>query len=442
MRILIAEDDEALARFVRQGLEAEHYLVNVLTDGEQARTAATQFEYDLVILDLNLPKLDGVSVLRHLRSKKPSLPVLVLTQRTRVEDRVQCLDTGADNYLAKPFSFSELLARIRALVRRSHLPSESVLIAADLKLDRLQHLVERGGRRIDLTGKEFSLLEYLMLNAGRQITRPMIIERVWNLTFDTTTNVVDVYINYASSQVDQRKVGKLAMAIQVAFQELGVFPASTTQIPLDTSEPMPFSPVQAIENAKHTADLHFIAPSTNDPLAAASEEVNLTTLQAELQQALQHEISLHTVALHRETEGLVISLREFGFFDSGSALLKVSALPALDRIASILAVRTCRLRIEGHTDNVPIHTAQMASNWELSTARSTELVRLLILRYSFPPQRLSAAGYAEYHPIASNDTPQGRAQNRRVDVVILSEHIVGTNTLADAKPSKPSAAIR
>ena len=211
---------------------------------------------------------------------------------------------------------------------------------------------------------------------------------------------------YASSQVDQRKVGKLAIAIQVAFQELGVFPASNTQIPLNNSEPMPFSAVQAIENAKHTADIHFIAPSANDPLAAASEEANLTTLQAELQQALQHEILAHSVALHRENEGLVISLREFGFFDSGSALLKPSALPALDRIASILAVRTCRLRIEGHTDNVPIHTAQMASNWELSTARSTELVRLLIVRYGFPPERLSAAGYAEYHPIASNaDTP-------------------------------------
>ena len=194
MRILIAEDDEALARFVRQGLEAEHYSVDVLPDGEQARTAATQFEYDVVILDLNLPKLDGVSVLRHLRSKKSSLPVLVLTQRTRVEDRVQCLDTGADDYLPKPFSFSELLARIRALVRRSHLPSESVLITADLKLDRVQRLVERAGRRIDLTGKEFSLLEYLMLNAGRKVTRSMIIEHVWNLTFDTTTNVVDVYI--------------------------------------------------------------------------------------------------------------------------------------------------------------------------------------------------------------------------------------------------------
>src|SRR5271169_2523603 len=194
MRILIVEDDEALARFVRQGLEGENYSVDVSSDGEQARTAATEVEYDVVILDLNLPKLDGVSVLRYLRSKKPSLPVLVLTQRTRVEDRVQCLDTGADDYLAKPFSFSELSARIRALVRRSHLPSESVLSVADLKVDRVQRLVERAGRRIELTSKEFSLLEYLMLNAGRSVTRSMIIEHVWNLTFDTTTNVVDVYI--------------------------------------------------------------------------------------------------------------------------------------------------------------------------------------------------------------------------------------------------------
>src|SRR5579859_5558213 len=196
MRILIAEDDEALARFVRQGLEGEHYSVDVLPDGEQARTAATEFEYDVVILDLNLPKLDGVSVLRHLRLQRPSLPVLVLTQRVKVEDRVQCLDTGADDYLPKPFSFSELSARIRALLRRSHLPSESILAVGDLKLDRVEHRVERAGRRIELTAKEFALLEYLMRNVTRQVTRSMIIEHVWNLTFDTTTNVVDVYINY------------------------------------------------------------------------------------------------------------------------------------------------------------------------------------------------------------------------------------------------------
>jgi DNA-binding response OmpR family regulator len=157
MRILIAEDDEALAKFVRQGLEGEHYSVNVVSDGEQARAAALELAYDVVVLDLNLPKLDGVSVLRQLRLRKPSLPVLILTQRTKVEDRVRCLDTGADDYLAKPFSFSELSARIRALLRRSHLPSESVLVVGDLKLDRVQRIVERASKRIELTGLQCSL---------------------------------------------------------------------------------------------------------------------------------------------------------------------------------------------------------------------------------------------------------------------------------------------
>ena len=248
-------------------------------------------------------------------------------------------------------------------------------------------------------------------------------------------------VMYASAQVDHRKVGKLALAIQVAFQELGVFPASTTKVPLNVDEPMPFSSVQAIENATHTTELGRIASPPTDSLSAASEESNLRTLQSELEQALKPEISQHTVALHRETEGLVISLREFGFFDSGSATLKPSALPALDRIASILAIRTCRLRIEGHTDDVPIHTAQLTSNWELSTARATELIRLLILRYRFSPERLSAAGYAQYHPIASNRTAEGRAQNRRVDVVILSEHIVRSDVSASS-PSKPSPSVQ
>jgi chemotaxis protein MotB len=246
---------------------------------------------------------------------------------------------------------------------------------------------------------------------------------------------------YSSSQVDERKVGKLALAIQVAFQELGVFPASTTQVPLDVNEPMPFSEVQIIQNVQHNTELGRISASPNGALEAAEEETNLAVLQQELQQALKHEIDLHEVALHRESEGLVLSLREFGFFDSGSADLKPSARPAVDRIASILAVRTCRLRIEGHTDNIPIHTSKMISNWELSTARSTELVRLLIQDYRFAPERLSAAGFAEFHPIASNNTAQGRAQNRRVDVVILGRRV--SQTVPDAKePSaKPSPAI-
>jgi len=229
MRILIAEDDEALARFVRQGLEGEQYQVDVFADGEQARSAAVDAEYDLVILDLNLPKLDGVAILRQLRSKKPSLPVLILTQRTRVEDRVQCLDGGADDYLPKPFSFSELSARIRALLRRSHLPSESVLTVADLKLDRVQHLVERAGRRIDLTAKEFSLLEYLMRNAGRSVTRSMILEHVWNLTFDTTTNLVDVYINYVRRKIDDGHAVKLIRTVRGVGYELR---AAAAEIPV------------------------------------------------------------------------------------------------------------------------------------------------------------------------------------------------------------------
>ncbi len=209
MRILMAEDDAALAKFVSQGLESENYRVDVLGDGAQARAAAAGNEYDLVVLDLNLPNLDGISVLRHIRQQRPSLPVLVLTQRNKVEDKVECLDTGADDYLAKPFSFSELSARIRALLRRSHQPSGSVLEVDDLKLDRMEHRVERGGRRIELTTREFALLEYLMQNAGRRVTRAMIIEHVWNLTFDTTTNVVDVYINYLRRKIDDGYPRKL-----------------------------------------------------------------------------------------------------------------------------------------------------------------------------------------------------------------------------------------
>jgi len=220
MRILIAEDDSALASFVKRGLEAEHYAVDIAVDGEQARVVSAEFDYDLVILDLNLPRLDGIAVLRFLRSRKPSLPILVLTGRNRVEDRVQCLDLGADDYLGKPFSFSELSARLRALLRRSHMPAESVLSVEDLKLDRVERRVERAGQRIELTSKEFALLEYLMRNAGRRITRAMIIEHVWNLSFDTTTNVVDVYVAYLRRKVDRPPGRRLIHTIRGVGYEL------------------------------------------------------------------------------------------------------------------------------------------------------------------------------------------------------------------------------
>jgi DNA-binding response OmpR family regulator/flagellar motor protein MotB len=420
MRILVAEDDEALGKFVRRGLEAEHYAVDVSATGDQVRDLSQATNYDLLLLDLGLPNLDGKSVLRQVRVKKPTLPVLVLSARSRVQERVECLDLGADDFLPKPFAFAELAARIRALLRRCHTASEAVLEVGDLRLDRLGRVVERAGKKIDLTVREFALLEYLMKNAGRRITRSMIAEHVWSASFDTPTNLIDVYVAYSSSQVDKRRVGKLAMAIQVAFQDLGVFQTSTTRVPIDSSSPMPFSKVQAIEGAARTASLGRIAASTSD---GNSSNAETTELWQELEQALGLEIAEEKVALRREPDGLVISLREIGFFESGSAHIKADSEFAFDRIAEILREKSYRLRIEGHTDNVPIHTALYASNWELSTARATEVIRLLIVRNGFAPGRLSAGGFAEFHPIATNGSLAGRAQNRRVDVVILDRDL-------------------
>src|ERR1700675_843879 len=278
MRILVAEDDAALASFLKKGLESEHYAVDLSADGEQARAMAGELDFDLVVLDLNLPRLDGVAILRFLRTRKPSMPILVLTGRTRVEDRVLCLDLGADDFLGKPFSFAELSARIRALMRRSHLPTESVLAVDDLKLDRVERRVERAGRRIDLTAKEFCLLEYLMRNAGRRMTRAMIIEHVWNLSFDTCTNVVDVYVNYSTAQVNRKKVGQLSTAIQVAFQQLGAAPTAIVSSPLQTQEFTNINPpARGLRNAEGAPDL--------------------TGLRKELEQALVPEILRGDVAL-------------------------------------------------------------------------------------------------------------------------------------------------
>ena len=214
MRILILEDDTPLANFLRKGLEAEHYAVDVATDGESGRDLAVTYDYDLLLLDLNLPKRDGLSVLQEVRAAKETVPILVLTGRTKVEDRVTALDQGADDYVVKPFSFSELSARVRALMRRGKMPQQTMLQVDDLVLDRVERKVERAGQRIDLTSKEFSLLEYLMRNSGRCITRAMIIEHVWNISFDTTTNVVDVYINYLRKKIDENATRKLIHTVR------------------------------------------------------------------------------------------------------------------------------------------------------------------------------------------------------------------------------------
>jgi len=243
---------------------------------------------------------------------------------------------------------------------------------------------------------------------------------------------------YASSQVDKRKVGRLALAIQVAFQEMGVFQTSSTQVPMDPNEPMPFSAVQAVENLGRNSSVARVASHPEGTLGGGRENGDLAQLQAELETTLAAEIKRKEIAMRREPDGLVISLREVGFFESGEAQMKSGSQAAFDRIASMLRQRECRLRIEGHTDNIPIHNAQFSSNWELSTARATEIVRLLIVRDGYSANRLSAAGYAEYHPIASNAAAEGRSMNRRIDIVVLGQDAVAA-PIAKSEPPNQTA---
>ncbi|HUX65985.1 MAG TPA: response regulator transcription factor [Terriglobales bacterium] len=221
MRILVAEDDASLAKFLRKGLETENYAVDCAGDGEEAQLLAERYDFDLMVLDVNLPRRNGFEVLSRVRRLKPTLPVLLLTAQGRVEDRVRGLDLGADDYIVKPFSFSELCARIRALLRRGQRPNDTVLKVDSLELNRIEHSVKRAGKAIELTPKEFALLEYLMLNHRRRVTRAMIIEHVWNLAFDSATNVVDVYINYLRSKVDEGFEPKLIRTIRGVGYQLG-----------------------------------------------------------------------------------------------------------------------------------------------------------------------------------------------------------------------------
>ena len=204
MRILIVEDEKKVAGFIKKGLEEETYAVDVACDGEEGYHLADMNQYDLIILDLMLPKMDGLEVLTRLRDKKVSTPILLLTAKDQVEDKVTGLNKGADDYLTKPFAFSELLARLRSLLRRGQVETQTELKVGDLSLDMVSHKVNRNGEEIELTGKEYSLLEYFMRNEGKVLTRTMIAEHVWDYNFDTFTNVIDVYINHLRNKIDKK----------------------------------------------------------------------------------------------------------------------------------------------------------------------------------------------------------------------------------------------
>jgi heavy metal response regulator len=214
MRLLVVEDERKLTRFLKHGLEEEQYAVDVAVDGEEGWYLSQVHDYDLIILDIMLPKIDGLTLCRQWREQQRTTPILLLTARDSVEDKVCGFDLGADDYLVKPFAFAELLARLRALLRRQRTSAATRLQVADLELDVLRHQVRRGGQRIDVTAKEYALLEFLLRHAGAVVTRTQIAEHVWDQYFDHDSNVIDVYMSYLRQKIDRSFVPKLLHTVR------------------------------------------------------------------------------------------------------------------------------------------------------------------------------------------------------------------------------------
>lgn len=216
MRILVVEDEKKISNFLLQTLKEEQYAVDQAFDGEDGLLLAETYGYDLMVLDLMLPGKGGLNIIREIRNKGFNLPILILTARDAIRDKVTALDSGGDDYLTKPFSIDEFRARVRSLLRRGSKHNAGLIKVADLSLDLMRHEAYRGKRRIDLTNKEYALLEYLMRNPNRLLTRSMIAEHVWNIDFDSETNVIDVYITYLRNKIDREEPQRLIHTIRGA----------------------------------------------------------------------------------------------------------------------------------------------------------------------------------------------------------------------------------
>jgi two-component system copper resistance phosphate regulon response regulator CusR len=214
MRILIIEDEEKLCGIVSRGLKAEVFAVDIAMDGQRGLELAAAYVYDLILLDVQLPHMSGTQVLQRIRERNKQVAILMLTAKDSVSDKVSHFEAGADDYLTKPFSFAELLVRVKALLRRGPVQKNDSLRIADLEIDRLGHQVKRDGKRIDLSAKEYALLEYLALNAGRVLSRTMIIEHVWDQSFEGLTNIVDVYVRQLRSKLDEGYDKKLLKTVR------------------------------------------------------------------------------------------------------------------------------------------------------------------------------------------------------------------------------------
>jgi chemotaxis protein MotB len=451
IRVLIVDDSVVIRKVLTEALSAdpEIEIAGIAPDGTIALSKIPLLKPDLVTLDVEMPGMTGLETLIAIRKSNPKLPVIMFSTLTErgASTTLEALSLGASDCVTKPQSSvsldetrarirSELVPKVKELCRKVQAAASSPPIPHEIKKSSA---VKRGplSDRIEIvaigtsTGGPNALAEVLPAFA-KDFPVPIVI--VVSYADFITLLFAFFVVLYSSSQVDKRKVGRLALAIQVAFQELGVFETSNTKIPLSDSEAVPFSGVQVVENAERTGDMRqFVQPMKG--VLSPPTSPGLKDVQAELVKALAPEIKDHVVDVQVRKEGLVVSLREMGFYESGSVAMRPSAMNAVDRLAKVIVPRTESLRIEGHTDNVPIHNARFPSNWELSTARATELVQLFIYRYQVMPSRLSAAGFAEFHPVADNATLEGRSHNRRVDILILNPQLSDHSAILSPGPA-------
>lgn len=448
IRVLVIDDSVVIRKVLCEALATDPAIevAGSASDGTIGLAKIAILKPDLVTLDVEMPGMSGLETLVEIRKRHPKLPVIMFSTLTErgASITLDALALGASDYVAKPSntgSLEETRARIeRDLIpkvkglcpgkrERNPIPSVRRIISIQARIDVVAIGTSTGGP---------NALAEVLPKLPRDFPVPIVV--VVSYADFITLLFAFFVVLYSSAQVDKRKVGRLAMAIQVAFQELGVFDTSNTHIPLSDADPVPFSKVQVIENVDRSADMQRFVQPMKGILAPSGPTPPLKDVQAELEKALAPEIQKKVVDIKARKEGLIISLREMGFYESGSSTMRTSSLPAIDRLAAVLAPRAENIRVEGHTDNVPIHNDHFPSNWELSTARATELVKLFIYRYHVDPMRLSASGLAEFHPAADNDSNEGRARNRRVDVVILNPVISGISPFTSPGPVGAAAA--
>lgn len=459
IRVLIVDDSVVVRRLLTEVLsnEADIEVAGSAADGTSGLNKIALLRPDLVTLDIEMPGMTGLETVVEIRKLYPKLPVIMFSTLTERGGSftLEALALGASDYVTKPSNTGsleqtrarireELVPKVRALCKkRTTLGIVDAMRATALGASA-QATPKRGvpGRgRVDVvaigasTGGPNALAAVLPL-LQKDFPVPVVV--VVSYADFITLLFAFFVVLYSSSQIDKRKVGRLALAIQVAFQELGVFDTSNTRIPLSETEAVPFTQVQAVENSERTGDLSRVIQPMKGVLTPAPANAPLKDVESAIEKALAPEIQSRVVDVKLRKEGLIVSLREMGFYESGSATMRASSMGAIDRLAEVLGPRNEALRIEGHTDNIPIHNAHFPSNWELSTARATELAKLLIYRYKLEPMRLSAAGYAEFHPVDDNDTADGRSHNRRIDLVILNPALGDKAPFLLSPPSSPS----